>query len=387
MRVIGLMPARASLVWLAPVLIFAAAGRPMPPAADPTIENDSRLSCFAVTNLDPKALANFAAKRPSSTDWHGLFFVAVAGAPDALVPMLGEYTVANGLLLFTPRFPLRSGEFVAKLNPSRLTNDGTIAVEKRFSFSHKPDGPPATVRQVYPTADTLPENLLKFYIHFTGPMRRGEAYEHLRLLDAKGNVIERSFLELGEELWDRSGQRFTLLIDPGRIKQGLKPREDLGPVLEAGKGYTLVIDGRWKDAEGRPLGRDYKKNFRASAAIEQPIEPADWKLSPPPAGTRAPLTVTFPRPLDHALLLRVVYVMDAAGREVEGEIAVTEHEMRWQFIPRNAWTAGQYNLEVEQILEDLAGNSVGRTFEVDEERPAPVLQKRTRRPFAVAAKQ
>jgi hypothetical protein len=41
-------------------------------------------------------------------------------------------------------------------------------------------------------------------------------------------------------------------------------------------------------------------------------------------------------------------------------------------------------LEVEQILEDLAGNSVGRTFEVDEEKPPPAQQKRTRLPFMVA---
>src|SRR5205823_5383949 len=124
-----------------------------------------------------------------------------------------------------------------------LAGSGAATIGKRFDFTVKPAGPPAAVAQVYPTADELPENLLKFYLHFTGPMRRGEAYDHLRLLDAQGKVVERSFLELGEELWDGSGRRFTLVIDPGRIKRGLKPREDLGPVLEAGKSYTLVIDG------------------------------------------------------------------------------------------------------------------------------------------------
>src|SRR4029077_16843257 len=92
-------------------------------------------------------------------------------------------------------------------------------------------GKPTEVTHVYPTATALPENQLKFYIHFSAPMGRGEAYEHVHLLDAKGRRDDLPFLELAEELWDASGKRLTLLIDPGRIKRGLKPREDLGPVL------------------------------------------------------------------------------------------------------------------------------------------------------------
>ena len=43
--------------------------------------------------------------------------------------------------------------------------------------------------------------------------------------------------------------RFTLLFDPGRIKRGLKPAQRrVGPVLEEGKSYTLVIDRGWTDA-------------------------------------------------------------------------------------------------------------------------------------------
>jgi hypothetical protein len=383
MRHLTPAPARASLVWLAPVLAFLSAGRADPPAAGPAIDYDAKLGRFEVTHLDAKALAAFAARKPSAADWHGLFAVSVAAAPEARVPMLGEYAVEGGRLLFTPRFPPRAGEFIAKLDPSRLPGAvRSAAVEKHFRFDAKPAGPPAAVARVYPTADTLPENLLKFYVHFTAPMRRGEAYQHVHLFDAAGKVMEHAFLELDEELWDASGKRLTVLIDPGRIKRGLKPREDLGPVLEAGKGYTLIIDGRWRDAEGRPLGRDFRKRFRATAAEEKPIDPADWTITPPPAGVRAPLTVSFPRPLDHALLQRVLTVRDLAGEPLDGEITMTDSEKRWQFTPRRPWAAGQYNLEIEPILEDLAGNSVGRAFEVDEERPAP-RRPAARRPFAV----
>ena len=106
--------------------------------------------------------------------------------------------------------------------------------------------------KVYPSRDLLPENLLQFYIFFSAPMSRGEAYRRITLLDiATGKIVDAPFLELDEELWSPDGTRFTLVFDPGRIKRGLKPREEVGPVLEAGKSYSLVIDRQWLDALGK----------------------------------------------------------------------------------------------------------------------------------------
>ncbi len=110
---------------------------------------------------------------------------------------------------------------------------------------------PRRLRPFIPRATILPENLLRFYIHFSAPMSRGEAYHRIKLLDATGKPVADPFLELGEELWSNDGTRFTLLFDPGRIKRGLKPREEVGPVLEAGKSYCLVIDRDWPDATGK----------------------------------------------------------------------------------------------------------------------------------------
>src|SRR5207237_1104835 len=94
--------------------------------------------------------------------------------------------------------------------------------------------PPTVVQQVYPSGDPLPENHLRFYVHFSAAMRQGEAYGHVHVLDASGKALDHPFLELDEELWDPQGKRLTLLFHPGRIKKGLKPREELGPILEAG---------------------------------------------------------------------------------------------------------------------------------------------------------
>ena len=81
------------------------------------------------------------------------------------------------------------------------------------------------------------------------------------------------------------------------------------------------------------------------------------------AGTRDGLTVTFPEPLDHALLQRAISVSGAGG-PVAGNVGIGGGETRWTFVPRDSWSAGAYALVVLPILEDLAGNRIGRAFEV-----------------------
>jgi hypothetical protein len=215
-------------------------------------------------------------------------------------------------------------------------------------------------------------------------MSRGEAYERVRLLDAAGQAIELPFLELGEELWDGDLRRFTLFFDPGRIKRGLKPREEVGPVLEEGKRYTLVVDRAWRDAAGRPLAGESRKSFEVGPPDDAPPDPATWKLDPPAAGSRQPLRVEFPESLDRALLGRLLNI-ERGGEPVPGEISIADDEMLWQFAPRDAWRAGAHQLVVGTALEDLGGNSIGRPFEVDELKPvtSDVAAEFARIPFEV----
>jgi hypothetical protein len=98
------------------------------------------------------------------------------------------------------------------------------------------------VEHVYPSAGELPENQLKLYVFFSAPMRRGEAWQRVHLLDSDGKPVELAFLEIDQELWDRDHTRLTILFDPGRIKRGLLPLAESGKILEAGKRYTLAID-------------------------------------------------------------------------------------------------------------------------------------------------
>jgi hypothetical protein len=341
-------------------------------AADgPAIRLGNDGKTIDVAGLAASDLKELAGWKPDADRWANLFTVAVdkKNAP----PMLGSYRVEKGLLRFEPRFPLLRGVgYRAVLRPEALPSrkgEKVKPIEAALLLPKPKAGPPAVVERVYPTADKLPENQLKFYLHFSVPMSRGEIYRHVRLLDDKGKVIDKAFLEIDEELWDREGKRLTLFFDPGRIKRGLKPREDLGPVLEEGKRYTLEIDRRFPDAEGNSLKETFRKRFRVGPPDETPPDPKKWKLRPPTASERGALVLVFPKPMEHALLHRMVWVADAKGVRVAGTIRVTDEETHWSFTPEKAWAAGAYKLMIDTRLEDLAGNSVGRPFEVDVFRP------------------
>jgi hypothetical protein len=343
-----------------------------------------------VTGLSADAVDALAHVDWKADEWPALFALYVEPAdgsdPTRRPPVLGDYRVADGALRFTPRFALSPGvHYRAVFQPGHIPGAKKGPDVVKAIFLPRPSSEPAAVQDVYPTADTLPENLLKFYLHFTSPMSRGEAYQRIHLRNADGKEIDLAFLELGEELWDPDGKRFTLLFDPGRIKRGLTPRENLGPVLESGKTYTLVIDRDWKDANGEPLKEGFKKKFRTAAAEETPPDPKTWRLEAPTAGGRTPLTLTFPKAMDHALLLDMLWVTDDGGRKIAGEIAVTEGETRWRFTPREPWAAGSHRLVADARLEDLAGNAIGRPFEVDETHPTTTQFKveKVETPFEV----
>jgi hypothetical protein len=199
--------------------------------------------------------------------------------------------------------------------------------------------------------------------------------------------VHAPFLELEEELWSPDGKRFTLFIDPGRIKRGLKPREMFGPVLESGKSYCLVVDRGWTDAAGNGLQSDFRRTFRTGPPDESMPDPKKWSVLPPRAGTRDALEARFPEPLDRALLARLVGVLDAAGHEVAGAASVTEAETVWRFVPGAPWRDGKYRVVVGCELEDVAGNSVAAPFEVDLTTPITkrVSSDRVELPFVPAA--
>jgi len=196
------------------------------------------------------------------------------------------------------------------------------------------------------------------------------------LLDAHGDEVPKPFLELFEELWDSDGKRFTLLLHPGRIKRGLIPREELGPILEDGKSYTLVVAADWPDANGNPLKAGYRKQFSVGPPREKQLDPKEWQIAAPARNGSSALEVHFPFPLDHAMLERVLSVVDHDGQTISGTIRIDDGERRWLFTPNRNWMPGRYRLTIETTLEDSAGNSVARPFELDLVQPRPEQKAR-----------
>ena len=222
---------------------------------------------------------------------------------------------------------------------------------------------PPQLTAIYPSGHELPANHLKFYLHFAQPMRQGVFLDHIKLLDDHGHAVIEPFRET--ELWNEDGTRLTLWFHPGRQKTGVNLNEELGPIVEPGRRYKLVISGRWPSADGIPLGRDVEKGFITSERATSQLVATFWKIIPPAAGTKQALQTRFPAPLDHALLLSCLNVRDLSGRQVMGDSDTSEGETVWRFTPNKPWVAGEFELIAKSTLEDLAGNSLARPFQVD----------------------
>jgi len=221
-----------------------------------------------------------------------------------------------------------------------------------------------TVARVYPSGDAVPENLLRMYIEFSGPMGRPSGIPHMKLLGADGREIEGAFLPLDYEFWDAAHTRFTVFLDPGRVKSGILPNKQMGRALDTGRTVTLVISREWRDEHGLPLKEHYQRTFHVAPPVEKGLDPATWRIQPPASGSRNALVVNFPKPLDHGLLMRALGVT-RGETPLAGDVTVGEAETRWAFTPREPWQAGQHQLLALDILEDVAGNQIGRAFEVD----------------------
>lgn len=334
---------------------------------------DAGRAIAEVSGIDRSALQRMKRTAWSQTQWQQLF--AVYTEPEGVssaqltLPMLGAYSIEGNVVRFTPRFPLEPGlSYRAVFNPNLLPGARRVQLQPVSVVYQRPRPERAattTVSRIYPSANTLPENLLKFYIQFSAPMSRGRIYDHIRLLDADGRAIELPFLEIDEELWDAEMTRLTLFIDPGRIKRGVLPLEEVGPSLETGKHYTLVISREWRDAKGDPLREDFEKRFSVDPPDREPPVPARWRIHTPPEGTREPLIVDFAEPMDHALALRVIQIEDESGRRIVGKASLADEERRWMFAPEIDWRGGRYHIAVQTTIEDLAGNNIGKPFEVD----------------------
>ncbi|MCH8020726.1 hypothetical protein IH785_12785 [candidate division KSB1 bacterium] len=350
-----------------------------PNSSDSSIEvrfrEVSNSGTVEAVGIDSRLLNKLREKQLSLKQWQRVFPVFVgkiypedgSGKP----PILGTYKIENQAIYFKPRFPFRLGlAYYARFDFIQLyslvdwiNTSGPDFMESTFLLEKPTRIAPTTVTNIFPSTDVVPANLLRFYIHFSAPMGPGNAHDYVHLLNSRNEEVALPFVEVEEGLWDRDRKRLTLFFHPGRLKRGVAPNLKMGPPLRKGETFRLILDRNWKDAYGNPLEKGFQKEFKVAADDRGPVSEKEWRVTTPSAGTRQPLILNFPDPLDHALLSRMILIVDTNGNSCKGTIEISKSEMRWEFIPDSPWASGNYSVAVNTALEDLAGNNLNSVFD------------------------
>ncbi len=317
-------------------------------------------------------------------DWKNAFLIYVdhgGACCEERVPVQGTYHQHEQAVTFQPDFPFAEEttyrvrvkaslvEDEKALPGLRVIHQGQDFLESRFTLPTSHAHSPTKVVQIFPTSHELPANVLRFYVYFSSPMRRGFSDTSVKLVDEEGRDVPKAFMRFKQELWDPHQKRLTIIFDPGRIKRGLSRNMKLQPALQEGKHYRLIIEKNWEDAQGNPLEDQYEKRFRVSPALRSIPEFNRWTMTLPQGNSRGFLRLHFFRPFDHALLQRMISVRSEAGETIEGTIEIEQAEKVWQFTPKHLWKNGQYTIHVEATLEDVAGNNLQGLLDRSAEEP------------------
>jgi hypothetical protein len=323
-----------------------------------------------VCSLDRELLAYLRSSTRSGELLKSIFRVTVAEGSsrevDDLPDVSGRYLLLEQEVEFIPHFPFEKDlKYRARFDPRRL--GASLATEPlvlEFLIASEQNAPTFTeVTTVFPSRSLLPENLLRFYVCFSNPMQRGRVAEEISLLDGDGQRVSDALYRAPVELWDGSMRYLTVLLDPGRLKRWVGPNVELGPPLKDKQKYTLEIGSGMIDLYGHSLRTSFRKHFVVGHAVREHISVEHWNILPPATGTRQDLTITFPRPLDWALLLRTITIGATDGSAIDGQVAVDQCETRWSFTPSSPWIAGVYHIRVAPSLEDVCGNNIIGAFE------------------------
>jgi len=90
-----------------------------------------------------------------------------------------------------------------------------------------------------------------------------------------------------------------------------------------------------------------------------------WVIKAPGAGSKEQLQIDFHEPLDHVLAENTISFLDKNGNGVKGMLRVNDRGTIAYFSPDIKWNPGNYTLQIESRLEDLAGNNLDRLFDAD----------------------
>jgi hypothetical protein len=368
-------------VALSPACRGAAPEAAAPLAITLATPSDAPHAVVELTGLTRAERTALAAQPRSGAEWEQLFRVAVArpSTTSAIPPAVaGRYAITDRGVRFTPAFPLSPGRaFDVTVDLPRIRAGQPPLLTTVVTPAASPVTSSTRVVGLSPSAATLPENLLRLYIWFSAPMGGGPGASHVTLIDEERGEVRDAFLPVVDGgFWNHDFTRYTLFFDPGRVKEGVLRS---GRPLMAGRRYRIRIAASWRDANGAPLAETFEHRFTAGPAQTAARDIDAWRIGSVAAGTRDVLTIAAPAPLDRAIALRAIGVTRADGTALDGDVALDATDMRWQFTPREPWTAGAYRVVALDTLEDPAGNRIGRAFEVPiDDRAAPPAPRLSR---------
>ncbi|MAA72932.1 MAG: hypothetical protein CL679_14525 [Bermanella sp.] len=271
------------------------------------------------------------------------------------VAIAGKYSVSHSLISFKPIFEFSSGQtYTVKY---KLSLKDTHYLTETFIIQTDVAPTPAHVTAIYPSGTTLPENILRFYIHFSEPMQPNVARKFIKLVDENGNADNAAFMNFKQELWSPDRKRLTLLMDPGRIKRLVATNKTLGPALIEGKKYNLSVAEGWPAASGNSDLTAVSKTFIIGEALRSIPTINQWKIDKPTYNSIEPITIEFDRPFDFQQLHTNIVVTTSTGKLINGNVDVSETGKKWQFYPSQHWTTNKLKIAVNATLEDVAGNN------------------------------
>ena len=102
--------------------------------------------------------------------------------------MQGRYGVTQSAITFTPLFPFDPGRaYRVVFDPSRLPRPRqAAAVTAVVRLPAIATEPTTVVTAVHPSAEVVPENLLRVYIEFSAPMGSGVGLDFVKLVELSG---------------------------------------------------------------------------------------------------------------------------------------------------------------------------------------------------------
>lgn len=320
------------------------------------------------TRLVPENIVNLIESHNFTfEEWSSFYHVKTNPNGPAV---LGSYKIVDNHLAFTPKFlPDSKVPYIvtfsypnlAQLLSSQLTEQAIYSDVVSFE---PPETTQPEITSVIPNLEIVPANLLRFYVFFSAPMGLENPYDFITIEDKDGNGLVDPFVIVPEGLWNIDRTRLTLLLHPGRIKQGVGPNMTEGDILRAGNVYTLKIDDKWKGASGEALKGSFSRQINASNPLRKAINVNLWALKAEEQNQIGILTIVTDHPLDQPLAKRMLFIRNKEGRILPSQVEFTgPEEMKILWRPDGST---ELELHIDPRLEDVCGNTPLYAFDLED---------------------